>query len=306
MEKINIAEILKDCPKGMELDCTMYENVEFDYIEQSPESRYPIHCLMKTNDGYNTMVFTDNGCNDIHPNAKCVIFPKGKTTWEGFQRPFKDGDILTNKIGSVFIYKGPMYYNKQLTDFYCAYRISDKAFVPKLFKDKHFGDTLECRFAFDKEKLKLFDIIKENGYKWNAETKTLEKLIVPKFKVGDRIKLNNSRLIYTITDLLDDRYKATVDSNDLYVIEFEHQDAYKLVPNKFDITTLVPFESRVLVRDCESEKWSPAIWGFESDDIDYPYEVVSGNVFAQCIPFEGNQHLLGTTDDCDDFYKTWE
>lgn len=38
MEKINIANLLKDCPKGMELDCTMYENVEFDYIEQSPDS----------------------------------------------------------------------------------------------------------------------------------------------------------------------------------------------------------------------------------------------------------------------------
>ena len=39
-----------------------------------------------------------------------------------------------------------------------------------------------------KEKQKLFDIIKENGYKWNPETKTLEKMIIPKFKVGDKIQ----------------------------------------------------------------------------------------------------------------------
>ena len=32
MEKINIAELLKDCPSGMELDCTMYEDVYFDYV----------------------------------------------------------------------------------------------------------------------------------------------------------------------------------------------------------------------------------------------------------------------------------
>lgn len=25
MEKINIAELLKDCPPGMELDCALYE-----------------------------------------------------------------------------------------------------------------------------------------------------------------------------------------------------------------------------------------------------------------------------------------
>ena len=30
------------------------------------------------------------------------------------------------------------------------------------------------------------------------------------------------------------------------------------------------------------------------------------NCWKQCIPYEGNEHLLGTTDDCDDFYKNWE
>ena len=27
--KINIAELLKDCPQGMELDCTTWDNVTF-------------------------------------------------------------------------------------------------------------------------------------------------------------------------------------------------------------------------------------------------------------------------------------
>ena len=31
-DKINVAELLKDCPKGMELDCTIYNNVEFEGI----------------------------------------------------------------------------------------------------------------------------------------------------------------------------------------------------------------------------------------------------------------------------------
>ena len=34
MEKINIAELLKDCPKGMELDCTMLDDVTFEGIKQ--------------------------------------------------------------------------------------------------------------------------------------------------------------------------------------------------------------------------------------------------------------------------------
>ena len=30
--KLNISELLKDCPKGMELDCTLFEGLEFDGI----------------------------------------------------------------------------------------------------------------------------------------------------------------------------------------------------------------------------------------------------------------------------------
>ena len=48
----------------MELDCTMYEDVYFDYVDENPESVYPIHCLTKTNGGYNVLVFTHNGCID--------------------------------------------------------------------------------------------------------------------------------------------------------------------------------------------------------------------------------------------------
>ena len=36
------------------------------------------------------------------------------------------------------------------------------------------------------------------------------------------------------------------------------------------------------------------------------FYAVGGCVFEQCIPYEGNEHLRGTTNDCDDYYKTWE
>ena len=49
-----------------------------------------------------------------------------------------------------------------------------------------YGNKTNLRLATEEEKQKLFDAIKTNGYCWNAETKTLEKL--PKFKVRDRIK----------------------------------------------------------------------------------------------------------------------
>lgn len=28
--------------------------------------------------------------------------------------------------------------------------------------------------------------------------------------------------------------------------------------------------------------------------------------YEQCIPYEENKHLLNTTNDCDNYYKTWK
>lgn len=84
----------------------------------------------------------------------------------------------------------------------------------------------------------------------------------------------------------------------------ENRDWSKFqIPYKFDISTLKPFESRVLVRSDKSVIWKPAIYGIYKDSL---YWMVGGSAWIQCIPYEGNEHLIGTTNDCDEFYKTWE
>lgn len=117
MEKINIAELLKYCPQGMELDCTMYDNCTFDGIDDVGYAEI----LVKTPSGQ--IRLTKEGCfthNDKY--AKCVIFPKGKTTWEGFHRPFKDGDILTytSTHTTTFIYRNKDNEPNFSTSFYVA------------------------------------------------------------------------------------------------------------------------------------------------------------------------------------------
>lgn len=60
----------------------------------------------------------------------------------------------------------------------------------------------------------------------------------------------------------------------------------------------VPFETRVLVRDAYVDYWLPAIYGFKKDNgTNYPFGTVGGIFWAQCIPYEGNEHLLGTSQD---------
>ena len=54
-----------------------------------------------------------------------------------------------------------------------------------------------------------------------------------------------------------------------------------------------PFE-KVLVRDSESLKWKCAFYSYFEPYSTYPH-VTSNGAYAMCIPFEGNEHLVGTT-----------
>ena len=54
-----------------------------------------------------------------------------------------------------------------------------------------------------------------------------------------------------------------------------------------------PFE-KVLVRDNETEKWRCTFYSYFEPYSTYPH-VTSDSAYAMCIPFEGNEHLVGTT-----------
>ena len=305
MEKINIAELLKDCQKGLELDCTLYDNIVLDSISNWT---YPIR--VTTKDGSRSLNLTKYGCTSENQNAKCVIFPKGKTTWEEFVPPrqFKDGDILISGLedcGDPFIFKRTNGFGN--AQCYCAINV----FGGLILNSYNWTPIKGCRLATEEEKQKLFDAIKDNGYHWNAKTKTLEKLITPKFKVGDKVKYKGDKTNITITGIKDDYYFIQffdIRKNDYQneKVLFKDLDKYELVLNKFDITTLKPFESRVLVRSSIDGLWKPTEFGFRNGYNDNAFYIVGGSCWKQCIPYLNNEHLCGTTNDCDEYYKTWE
>ena len=303
MEKINVAELLRNCPSGMKLDCTLVENLYFDrIIDSEPYDPCSIGCYTQDGSSRAPIVFNEYGHFTIMVNSKCVIFPEGKTTWEGFQIPFKDGDIVFYK-DTISIFKewgDETSFRTHVCTYLCA-EILDVN-VPLFGK----GIKGEIRYATEKEKQKLFQAIEDNGYKWNAENKTLEKSVELRFKVGNKIRNIKTGQIHTVTHTYGNNKHISfqVDNRD-YAISHEFQDDYELVPDKFDITALVPLESKVLIRDNDFDKWYPAIWGFYDPDATYPYKVI-GCVSKCCIPYEGNEHLLGTTDDCNEYFKTWE
>jgi hypothetical protein len=130
---------------------------------------------------------------------------------------------------------------------------------------------------------------------------------VPKFKVGDIVKSNKNTLFdYKIIKITDTHYTLEsipgANTYDMFICEDEN---WKLVPNKFDISTLKAYD-KVLVRDTNEQVWVADLF---SHVLDRP---LGGYTFAcvghypnQCIPYLGNEHLLGKCDDCDEYYKNW-
>ena len=73
---------------------------------------------------------------------------------------------------------------------------------------------------------------------------------------------------------------------------------------RFDINTLKPFD-KVLVRLSENRIWFPDFFGYK-DNIG-PICAINNCIKRQCIPYnEETKHLIGTTDDCPEYYKWWE
>lgn len=237
-ENLNLLEVLKDCPKGTKLYSTIFGEVEF----VDCDNLYQI-VVAKGNKYY---YFTLQGVFIFerikYHTGECVLFPsKDQRDWSKFNPKneelvppceFKDGDILSYQCGylknrSIYIYR----YHKTLNT---AYYVALSGNTNPIFRIDNKGECAlngydhTVRFATEEEKQKLFDAIKEKGYKWNAETKTLEKLVEPKFKVGDWLCTNelndyaNNIKIVNIVDVFGKkRYKISRDYDpDLDLVEF--------------------------------------------------------------------------------------
>ena len=73
---------------------------------------------------------------------------------------------------------------------------------------------------------------------------------------------------------------------------------------RFDVNTLHPFD-KVLTRCDNSEKWNIDLFGY-FDNL-YKGACCLDSYLQMCIPYnDETKHLIGTTNDCSDYYKWWE
>ena len=73
---------------------------------------------------------------------------------------------------------------------------------------------------------------------------------------------------------------------------------------RFDPKTLQPFD-KVLVRADKNDCWMAAHFSHVDD---YSHKAACDTFYyTQCIPYnEETKHLVGTLDDCPEYYKWWE
>lgn len=112
--KINIAEILRDCPKDTKLYSPLFGEVELKTIH---DLHFPIVTEI-VNEEYKLMSkkvdFTKDGTFFEIPNTECMIFPSQKMRdWSKF---FKRGDVVYSKSGKICaIFEG--WVNDDYTEF---------------------------------------------------------------------------------------------------------------------------------------------------------------------------------------------
>ena len=97
-ENIDLAKILKDCPKGTKLYSSTFGQVEFQYIIQG--ALYPIFIKLK-----NGVVekLTSNGVLFSNYDGECVLFPsKCQRDWSKFIAPWYNKEKFDPKTLNPF------------------------------------------------------------------------------------------------------------------------------------------------------------------------------------------------------------
>lgn len=85
-KKINLVEILKDCPKGTKLYSCVHGEVEFNRISDGNDW-YPIAVTTQIKDN---ATFTSDGRYDEHFDGECMLYPsKDNRDWATFVAPKK-------------------------------------------------------------------------------------------------------------------------------------------------------------------------------------------------------------------------
>lgn len=317
--KINIAAILKDKPKGTKLYSPIFGNLRYeDLVPDLGEF------TVVTSDNTSAKhSFRSDSRYNRHGEPLMLLPSKEMRDWSKFA--WKKGDVLVSNDGKVKVL-----FEKFRSDTYLSF--IGKHHLDSIDETLHYqneGEYPTFNFSLESENAvqTYINTIEERlGGKLNLKTLELEKT-QPEFKDGDVVCISGmGYLAYCIVKSIDNPSKKLeyYVLNDMNTLKFEDwlsfEDKriqpitetqqvilFKALANegkawnadKKEVIALKPLWTpkafdKVLVRDSKSDKWRSNLYGYKS--IDGPYYCVYAS-WNYCIPYEGNEHLLGTTKD---------
>lgn len=309
--KINVAKILKDKPKGTKLYSSACGKCE---LKAADDKSFKVSFYSSKfgfmNGGEGT--FDKNG--NLYDDGECVVFPsKEMRDWSKFA--WKRGDVLISDCGFVCIFK------EWASDDYTRFNGCYFDGMPNAETAKYSKLDNNTAYGYIRE------IENRCGGKLNLETLKIEK---SEFKDGDIIKMTwdkysaiaifweysnfgkgfdshvffniNTKIIeynihgHTLQDMIL-RLATEEEKQQLFDTLAKEGKAWDAEKKKIMYlkpkVELRPFD-KVLVRDSKSDNWRANLFGYI--DKDEYYHCVYAN-WVYCIPYAGNESLLGTTKD---------
>lgn len=313
--KINVAEILKDKPKGTKLYADAFGELSIEDIYTGDKDELGITLLSSVGDElvfYNDGRYTTQGESILVPSKEMRNW--GKFAW-------KKGDVLVNSRGLKILFD--RWANDNYTSFYAK--------TINLVEDG-FLDTNLHTLASEKEAKSFIKCIEEKlGGKLNRETLKIEKA-QPEFKDGDIAfaDYGNRQDVFIVSDKTDlyEGYSSFISLDlrgltlsmgyrtcffkknlcelrlateeekqqlfDALAKEGKHWDAEKkMIVDLKPKVEFKPFD-KVVVRDKEDLVWFADL--FSHIDKENNRFACVGNFWNVCLPYnEETAKLIGTT-----------
>lgn len=316
--KINIATILKDKPEGTKLWTDMFGSVTLYVVTDACDSFQVKH--------HNKEPWFDKEGKLCKEGVLCIYPSKSMRDWEKFA--WKKGDVLISNDGKVKVI-----FEKFRNDTYLSF--IGKHHLDSIECNnpyyQHEGEYATGSFKLeevDTAQTYISTIEERLGGKLNRETLEIEKT-QPEFKDGDILSCDedtytkhttlilhkNGCVVESLVSLI--RHHGLVESREpinevllsrlYYAREDEKKELFdalakngkawdaekKQIVDLKPKVELKPFD-KVLIRDDEDHPWRVSLFGYKDAN---SYYCCNGCTWNQCIPYEGNEHLLGTTKD---------
>ena len=323
-QKLNIAEILKNKPRGTKLYSMIHGKCSFEAVT---DEIFKINfCTSKfglTQSGECTLIKFGN----MYDGGECIIFPsKEMRDWSKFS--WKKGDILiSNDGGTEVIFD--KWYDDTYTSFYCKHYLNSEDKNKTVYYEEFLCTT--ARYSLeDKDTVQTYiKAIEERlGGELNRETLEIKKTH-PKFKDGDILSCDedsytrhttlilhkDENITESIVSLV--RHRKLVKTNvpiDNFLLsrlyparEDEKKELFDALAKRgkawdaekkqiVDLKpkwTPKPFD-RVITRTPETPWTANFFSHIDSDGIKNCID----DRYIMCLPYnEETAHLLGTTDD---------